>query len=271
MAHNLAFSIKKHNPALKIGLWIDPTIKAALPDHKLFSDIRDLPTQYFQDHKGRVDPAKAKTKYYELGLQMADKFMFLDVDGICMADMQPILDHLDGSTFSTEVVGKGGRNDAIHYSPWVSNETMWATFDLKPNAILCGIQSSWMYYERSKFCDTMQQHLDYHMAIGVPKNLLLIDWGGTLPDELIYQGVCAKLGVIPSMPIHAPRTVVFFGDKFAKATLQEVRDNYYVLALYGHRLVQKQYLKLADTLMREYGDPYGYTTEIVMKDKHAKG
>ena len=64
MAHNLAFSIKHHNPNIKIGLWIDEALSKQLPDRSLFDDVRILSGSDYRDKKGKIDPAKAKTQLY---------------------------------------------------------------------------------------------------------------------------------------------------------------------------------------------------------------
>lgn len=270
MAHNLAFSIKHHNHNIKIGLWIDEALSKQLPDRSLFDDIRILEEKDYRDKKGKIDPAKAKTQLYRFGTAMAEKFLYLDVDGLCLSDIQPLLDSLDGLQIATEVMSTGGRNDEIQYSPWASNENIWKLFDLNEDAKFCGIQSSWAYFEKCEIGDRMQAWLDYYMEVGVPTWMLTQTWGGTLPDELLYQGVYAKLGIVPSYD----GKVVFFGNSRAKETEQEVKENYKVLSLYGNggnttrTLTVAKWLKLNDTLLKQYGANPVYKARELMNDKH---
>ena len=118
MAHNLAFSIKHHNKNIKVGLWIDKALHDTLHDRSLFDDIRILSESDYRDKKGKIDPAKAKTQLYRLGTAMSDKFLYLDVDGLCLGDLQPLLDSLDGLQIATEVIATGGKSDKIEYSIW---------------------------------------------------------------------------------------------------------------------------------------------------------
>lgn len=271
MAHNLAFSIKHHNPNIKIGLWVDDALSKQLPDRSLFDDIRILEEKDYQDKKGKIDPAKAKTQIYRFGTAMFDKFLYLDVDGLCLSDLQPLLDSLDGLQIATEVMSTGGRNDEIQYSPWATNENIWKFFDLNEGAKFCGIQSSWAYFEKCEIGDRMQAWLDYYMEVGLPRWMLTQIWGGTLPDELMYQGVYAKLGIIPSYD----GKVVFFGNSRAKETAEEVKENYKVLSLYGNggnttrTLTVAKWLKMHDILLKEYGARPIYKAREVMNDKHA--
>ncbi len=276
MAHNLAFSLKHHSPNVKIGLWIDAELYKTLPDRSLFDDIRILKEEDYRDSKGKIDPAKAKTQLYRLGTQMSDRFLFLDVDGICINDIEPLLARLKGLTIATEVIDKGGKNDNIEYSIWATSKTIWETFELDDDAILCGIQSSWAYFEKSEVGDLMQQWLDYYMAVGIPHYKLTQVWGGTVPDELLYQAVYAKLGIIPHLPKEkGDKNPIFFGHGRAKADEERVVANNHILSLYGNgkgrTLVQGKYLKLHDKLMKSYGDKYGFTAKMVMGDKHANG
>src|SRR6056297_2550144 len=129
MAHNLACSIKKHSPDLKIGLWVDEWLHSQLPDKSLFDDIRILSESDYRNDKGKVDPAIAKTQIYRLGCEMSDKFLYLDVDGICLNDLQPLLNELKGSQIATEIIDKGGKTDKISYNIWASNENIWKFFE----------------------------------------------------------------------------------------------------------------------------------------------
>jgi len=271
MAHNLAFSIRHNSPKVKIGLWIDAELYKTLPDKSLFDDIRILEESQYRDSKGNVDPAIAKAQIYRLGCQMSDRFLFLDVDGLCINDLEPFLKRLEGLTIATEVLGQGSKDDTINYSVWASNETIWEHFGLNEDATLCGIQSSWAYFEKSDIGDLMQEWLDYFMAVGVPYYKLLMQWGGTIPDELLYQAVYAKLGIIPRLPNEAMKPI-FFGHGKAKQTEEEVLSDYYILSIYGNgsgrTLVKPKFIKLYDKQLKAMGNTYGFNAKSVMVDKH---
>lgn len=270
MAHNLAFSIKHHNPNIKVGIWIDRNLYEQLPDKTLFDDIRILEESDYRNEKGKVDPAIAKAQIYRFGTQMSDKFLYLDVDGLCINDLQPLFDDLEGSQIATEIIAKGGKEDKIHYSIWATNDNIWKFFELDDDDTLCAVQSSWAYFEKCEAGDTMQQWLDYFMEVGIPSWMLTQIWGGTLPDELLYQGVYAKMGIVPDYN----GKVVFFGNAKAKENKEQVLENYKVLSIYGNggstmTLTEPKWIKMYDTKLREYGARPLYRARDVMNDKHA--
>ena len=271
MAHNLAFTLRHNSPDVNIGIWISQSLYNEIPDKTLYTDIRILDDAQFMKN-GKIEPAIAKAQIYRLGCQMADKFLYLDVDGICINDIEPLLKRLDGLTIATEVLGKGSKEDTVNYSVWASNKDIWENFNLPDNATLCGIQSSWAYFEKSAIGDKMQEYLDYYLLKGIPKYLLKMQWGGTVPDELLYQGVYAKLGIVPILPKEEMKPI-FFGHGKRNETEQEVLSNYHILSLYGNSgnrsLVKPKWLKLHDRYLRLIGDSRGFTSTIVMADKHA--
>ena len=119
----------------------------------------------------------------------------------------------------------------------------------------------------------MQEYLDYYMSMGIPRQMLIHDWGGTVPDELIYQGIYAKMGTVPSIRPGMKRRPIFFGHKKSKDSPVEVTDKYHILSIYGNgdgnRLTQIRYLKLYDTLLRKITRADYFPFDQVMRDKHA--
>jgi hypothetical protein len=270
MAYNLAFSIKRLNPNARISLWVDGGIAHHIQDPSVFDHVDHLTRDQFTDERGGVDPAKVKTIVYKLGRKYFDRFMYLDVDAICMNDPLPMFESMNGLVVSTDVLGRGGRNDAIGYSLWATNENIWKTFGLDESATVCGIQSSWMYFEASQTCDIMQDYIDHFMSVGIPRHVLSQAWGGTLPDELVYQGVFAKMGLIPDHPDEI--RPLLFGTPHVTITEDEAREHYSFLSIYGTgrdgTTTQKKWLRLYDAIVREMKAPYLYLQSELMKDKH---
>lgn len=265
MAHNLALSIKKRSD-IPIHLYITDELRPYV-DASMFGSINRLTDEDYKT-RGKIEPAKVKTRIYELGRKIGlEKFLYLDVDGLCLNPLEKALEELDGTTIATEIIGKGGKNDVVNYSIWASNEDIWREFGLKDDAILCGVQSSWIYFEKSTVCDKLQEYLNWYMMKGLPRSMVSHLWGGALPDELLYQGIFAKMGIVPN----TTKGVIFFGHKKALDTPKEVSEKYNILSLYGNgdgnTLTRPKWFKLYDSELRKLGGHY-YPHDRVMKDKH---
>jgi len=268
MTHNLALSLRHHSPNVKLHLFISDELKQYVnPEH--FDNIRTIEFDDFNDHRG-VAPAKVKTRLYEFGRSIGLKsFLYLDVDAVCLNNIEPFLEALKGRNLATEIIGQGGKAEKINYSIWAKNADIWDFFNLDDNDTLCGIQSSWMYFEQSDVCDKLQEYLDWYMLKGIPISILQQQWGGNIPDELIYQGIIAKMGLIPTPPI-TDKHRILFGNKKNKTTPSDAESGYYLLSIYGDdRLTQKKWLKLYDKHLAEIDRLNFHPADMVMRDKHA--
>lgn len=277
MAHNLASLLKYVSPDVPIVLYASESLISTV-DARLFHSIHTLPESEFR-HKitGRIEPAKAKCQAYRLGIAAGlTEFLFLDVDGAAINDIEPLLDHLKGSIVATEVTGTGKRSDTINYSIWASNAQMWRHFDLAPDATLCGVQSSWMYFEKHPINDGLQTQLDHYINDGMPLGGFKMNWGDAIPDEFIYAGCFARMGMIPSLPPGTPKRPIFFGHAKRKETPAQVRDQYHIVSIYGggngkgRGLTQPQWLKMYDQTLSLTGRVW-HPAAQVMSDKHANG
>ncbi len=268
MAHNLVLSLKHYTPNIKVHLFITDELKQYIqPDR--FDTIRTIPFEDFNDHRG-IAPAKIKARIYELGRSIdLKRFLYLDVDAICLNDIEPFFKALKGRELATEIIDKGTKTENINYSIWAKNSDIWEYFNLPDDATLCGIQSSWMYFEHSDVCDKLQEYLSWYALKGFPMYILKQTWGNQFPDELIYQGIIAKMGLIPEPP-ETPKHRILFGNKKNKTTPTEAEENFYLLAIYGDdRLTQKKWLKLYDKHLSEIDRLNYYPAYQVMRDKHA--
>jgi hypothetical protein len=277
MAHNLALSLKRVSPDIPIVLFASESLRSTIaPD--LFHSVHTLPeSDYRHSVTGRIEPAKAKCQAYRLGLQAGlSEFLFLDVDGVALSDISPLLDHLRGSVIATEVTGTGGKSDTINYSIWATNAQMWRHFDLAPDATLCGVQSSWMYFEKHPINDALQVQLDHYVTEGPPLGGFKMNWGNAIPDEFIYAGCLARMGLIPSLPPGAARRPIFFGHAKRRETPPQVEAQYHILSIYGggdgklRGLTRPQWLKMYDRTL-SLSDRIWYSAAQVMGDKHANG
>jgi|FLOH01.1.fsa_nt_gi hypothetical protein len=268
MTHNLALSLKHHSPNVNIHLFItEPLEQHIQKEH--FATIGRIEYDEYHDHRG-IAPAKIKARIYELGRSIGlESFLYLDVDAICLNPVESFFDELKGNGIATEIIGKGTKKDIINYSIWAKNEDIWDFFKLCDNAILCGIQSSWMYFEHNEVCDKVQEYLSWYMIKGLPLSMLIQTWGGGIPDELLYQGIFAKMGIIPYTP-QAEKHTILFGNKQNRTEVSNAPDLFYFLSIYGNdKLTVKKWLKLYDKQLAEIDSLNYYPYDMVMRDKHA--
>jgi len=265
MAHNMAVSIKRFSPYIPITLFIESGFD--MPDKTLFDNIIELDSSLIYTQNIGIDPAKAKVNMYDV--LPYEHNLYLDVDGITLQDINTFFNTLiSGSdSFVTDIIATGKKCDSIEYSIWATNETIWEYFSLNENDILPSTQTSWMYIRKDKealeIFETAKQYLNF------PKSKLKKKWGNTIPDELIFSGVLAKLNKIPK---YNPRPI-FFGTKNDDRPLYELEKQYYILSLYGNgrgrTMVMPKYIQWYNDLIRIYGNCY--KSEKFMQDKHANG
>lgn len=240
MAAQLAGSIKAENPNIPITLLHDDEVRYLPNDYlPLFDTFVAIKPEHLY-RNGRIDPGFVKINI-PIYLQY-DLNLYLDVDALCLKDLEPIFD--TKKDFATEVVGTGKKSEDINYLFWTTNESAWKHFKIPEDGIYRSVQSSSMFFRKSKFVD--QLHKEMVAAYDFPMNELSYQWGGTMPDELIIAGVCAKLQYDPAFK--AP--IMFFGMTYTGETYAQITERFYLLAIYGPKgLVRGEYLDWYDRKM----------------------
>lgn len=250
MASHLVASIKHFNKDVPVTIIHDGQI-AKIPQawHLWDDEIQMNPKDYVKNYK--IDPGFAKInliKYLPY-----DRNVYLDVDGLAIKDISPLLE-IEGF-YSTIVVGKGKFEDDINYTWWASNENIWKFFNLDKDQEYCSIQSSFAVFEKGEKLDELYDRLLHNFEF--PMMELQNQWGGTMPDELIFGGSIAQMKHDPD----CGEQVVFFGHKLHKLSLSEIEDSFYILSLYGNGkgnpLVKLRYREWYDRLMAKIGRELG--------------
>lgn len=263
MAHNMAMSIKRFNPNLNITLFIDPDFD--VQESYLYDNIIKLKQSDIYTSGVGIDPAKIKLRLYDI--LPYEHNLYLDVDGLCISDITPTFDLLikNNDSVCMEVIGKGGKNDTIPYSVWATNSVIWSYFKLKDTDILPSVQTSWIYIKKDSEAKTFYKEVEKYANFPLTK--LKKRWGGTLPDELIYSGVFAKLNKIPNFD----KTVIFYGNKIDKRSFSELSKDYNILSLYGNgkgrTMVMPKYIEWYDLILNSYGEKV-YKSKTFLNDKH---
>ena len=158
--------------------------------------------------------------------------LYLDVDGIAMKDVTPLIDQLykDGRPFMSQaaapyVVG-GIDKPKGHW--WVAPKTMIERHGLRDGDQIFAVNTSAMWFRKGPSLDSLQaEMLTAHSKY--QRRDLVHKWGNSIPDELCVSAACAVLGADPTMP-----SVACFFDR-APAKASQVAEVAYVLPLYGSR------------------------------------
>lgn len=270
MAHNLALSIKKHTK-LPVSLLCSSESISDLTNLDLFDELIMLKSADYT-HQGRFSPAKIKTHIYK-HLPYTHN-LYLDVDGILVKDIEPLMNELisDGRYYITDVQGKGGHGDEIPYSIWAENKDIIDFFSIPKKNDIVAIQSSWAYIRKNKKSEAFFAQVEKSFEKGFPLEKLVNKWGAGLPDELLFSGIISKKGLDVSWPTHP----VYFGNRGNTKEVNEVVNDHYVLSIYGNgtgtTLTSLRYWEFYDRLnaknSREFKVPF-FKSLYIKPYKHA--
>jgi hypothetical protein len=139
MTRNLVSSLLHYAHDLKIVVYATPELIPIIGVEGI-TDMHELkPEQWQRLGGGQIDPSRAKTQIYRLGVEAGmTKFLYLDVDALAMADVRPWIDAMNGSQVCTEVIAKGKKGDRINYLIWSSQDSLFEQFNIPlENTVLC--------------------------------------------------------------------------------------------------------------------------------------
>lgn len=255
-AMNMAYSIKHY---------------CSVPVH-LFSDgfgLDEIDQSIFDKVEIREfskDPGYNKMCLYENS--PFDRTLYLDVDGVCMKDVTPVFEALNGTPVYTQVIDYGPYTESKNYMEWAKNKTIWEHFKLKEDAILCSVQTSIIYFEKGKKAEKFFDKLKQNYSNPLPKDKYHILWGRRKhhPDEVYYAATLAQMNIVPK-PEFAP---VFFPDKIAPVS--KILSDYFILSQFGAETISKQYSqelydKLMIPIMRDRGKSHSFKASRLYKFK----
>lgn len=263
-AVNLARSIKEYCD-IPITLFHDDTTIAQVPKEYLtfIDNFVKLDDEFYET--GRVEPGRAKLLCADKSPY--DKTLYLDVDALCMKDITPMFDKLNGTPITCQQMGEGNYGDEdIKYDGWSNHEFTFPFFDLSTEARWKTTQTSWFYIEKGT---PLLIELFRYYDKRYPLEKLKYQWAGFIPDEIVWSGVMSKNNV----ELYKPDNVIYFGGDFLQHT--EIVENYYLLSLYGNgngkTLVRPMYFELYDRIMHKlWGDKgleHQFKCSFIMKDK----
>jgi hypothetical protein len=275
MAFNMALSIRYHSPDIKICLITDGSCVSIFADwqYQFFDEIKGILSDDLYDNYGtkeqRMNPGKAKTRIYNY--LPFDHNIYLDCDGALLKPIEGLFDECISQRgyYKTQVVGwhtiDKGRD--FKEMQWAWADDMWEHFNLKKDARMPAINSSFAYIRKCSESEKLFSQVVDNFSNPMPK--LRMPWGNTQPDELYTNVALAQMATECDLGMHP----VYFNIRLER-NWTYVTENYYVLGIFGgvnftHRSVLDHY----DRMLFKYGGGFGwnhqYNSHIVMNDKHA--
>jgi len=262
---NMALSIRKHSPDLKIQAIFEKGLSKHLyPFLQVWDELTIIDNDDCYDLKGNLDPGKAKIslyKYYKY-----DETIYLDVDGIIVKDITPLFEQERDFII---------QKDAMH---WANNTEIITHFKLDPASEIFGSNSSIQFIRKGKQTETIYKEAVKAMREPLPLNKQSNSWFGRQPDELYFSIGMAKAGIIDpyfeGWPVYF-RNRMQYGQAI---NLHDIIKDHYAIGSYGsdrfnHKSVRQNYDSQNKVNWNELVNlnPYNeYKHFYLMKKKHNK-
>lgn len=232
-AHNMAVTVRVMSPDLPIHVVTDGNF----PFEPYHADIVDKVIQ--MDSKdymngGRLYPAKAKLSLYKYS--EFTETIYLDVDGCCIKDLNPLFDRCEekGLPFQVQVNGVSTKEfDNLDASLWVKPKQIFEKYDVPEDAQLPGTNSSFWYFKKSREAAKLFRQALKNLSNPFSIGELRYKWGhsNTQPDELYMNIALGQLGIMPNIePVLYLRKR---GEAGRPSGLDEIQKNYYIIGCWG--------------------------------------
>lgn len=214
-AYNLALSIQFHSPGTHITLLSDGIHRKVFQAHNFapFNIIKEIP---------QMDVAESKLSIAQFAF--ADCNLYIDADSLCIGDINPILEKLNGHSFKSNVI-EG-------YLNWTSDDTFEKFFNVKPGQT---INSSWIYFEKP---DVFNKGLAFYKK-GFPKEQLTERWGGQLPDEMFFNAAICSLNVDAKVDFN----FMYFDKKDSIIPISEIKEKHSFITYYGNEFTSRLFIR----------------------------
>jgi predicted GH43/DUF377 family glycosyl hydrolase len=265
-AYNLARSIKHHSPHIQICL---------LHDHRAFSkgyfDFSDFDKMILLGDEDVKNPAKIKTSIYEK--LPYDYNLFLDVDALCLKNLNPLFDRLIESKkpFATHIFETYDKNspNEMEWMYWAYRNDIWEKYNLSDHK-MPATQSSVQFIKKCDESKKLFEQINENLANPIPLEQLKNRWGGQQPDELYLNIALAQL----NMDADIGKDALFFANKQSPLSITEMREQFYIMSLFGGAAMTKPvYKEFYDRnliiIFREAGKNHVYKSHVVLSNKHA--
>ena len=222
---NMVLSLRHHGYRGRINLHCTDVMEGMLDE----STKQEVLLHGLSDDMAR-DPGKCKVMLPSIIRD--DATLYLDVDGIAMKDITPLVDQLMederpilAQAAQPYLVGAGAKPQG-HW--WVTPKVMIERHGLKDGDRIHAVNTSAMWLRKGPVLELLQREMLRAHAAYIRRDLVH-KWGNSIPDELCVSAACAVLGIDPAMPA----SVCFFDRAPARA--EQVAEAAYILPLYGSR------------------------------------
>lgn len=271
-AYNMAYSIKHYNPQLSVALLCDNKFKDHLTHSShmnVFDDVIILPDKVLFSPSGGHDPCLTKLSMYDF--LPYDYNLYLDVDGVALQDITPVIDALieKGGYYYTHIFGSrslqdGNENEEMVWA-WMSD--IWEHYKLPKDAKLPATNSSIQFIKKGDQAELFFKKLKENYANPIPIERLRLKWGGGQPDELYLNVTLCQLGW------EECDHYIFLGNRISHLTFEQIEKQYYILSIFGGRgFTRDCYMEWYDRLLFKYHGPdseHIYKRNYIVNDKHA--
>lgn len=278
-AYNLAVSIRAFNTSIPITVYCDDIAFSQIEPEKMsvFNKILKLPNELIYND-GKFDPGYTKTNLYDL--YPYDLNLYLDVDSLCLRDIEPLFeimaDKCKGENYfythiiDTHTIDKGRDFKSMQ---WAWADDIWEHFKLKSDDVFYATNSSYQIVKKCGKSKKFYEQIKANYANPIPIDKLRMKWGGGQPDELYMNAALCQLKISAQMNTD----VMFFGGDL-NHTFTEIENKFYFLSLYGAgasnvSTTRLKYREWADRLMtahyKKRGEAHIYKTQFIMSEKHA--
>jgi hypothetical protein len=253
-AYNLAYSIKRFNKSIQIALISEPSEKGSLyycPELADVIDLNiDLPNANYNTNK-KLDPAKAKLLIYDL--LPFDSNLILDVDGVCLKDLNPLLQDLSNSKKDYQAIKVGShtidKGRDFKEMIWAYADNVFEHFELPKDAELIAINSSAQFVRKSETAkELFQIASDLLINTPLPTSKLRSKWGGGQPDELYLNVAITKL----KLDVELENDIVYLTNK-RELEFAEIQQKYFIMGYFGGQgYTSRYYIDWLDRLLKSW-------------------
>jgi len=222
-ASNMVLSLRHHgwdgdiNLHTTDAMWaqLDEECKSSVVMHRLPADLVK-------------DPGRLKARLPSIVQDRST--LFLDVDGIALKDITPLVRRLEADQrpmllqcAEPYTVGSSDKPDG-HW--WVSPKVIAERMELEDGTKLYACNSSAVWMRKGEELDELQS-LVLDAETKYTYRDLSNKWGRSIPDELLLTSAIGRMGFDPSLP----EQVCYF-DRAVK-TVEQIAEIAYILPMYG--------------------------------------